>query len=118
MSCNRSSQSSPALRTPKTPPTSPGGTLRINTRQGQISAVYDGAIGSQEAIVERAKQVCLFLVPFQMEIKYYILNIYAQNRQYDHFHLQNLLIIVITFIQPFGNNKCANMCICMYWHCC
>ncbi|CAI9734305.1 helicase domino-like [Octopus vulgaris] len=41
------------VRTPKSP-TSPA--HRLNTRQQAISAVYDSAIGSQEAIVERAKQ--------------------------------------------------------------
>ncbi|XP_060081235.1 helicase domino-like isoform X1 [Ylistrum balloti] len=48
--------SSQPMRMPKSPPTSPGGTARLHTRQHTISNIYDGSIGSQEAIVERAKQ--------------------------------------------------------------
>ncbi|XP_069134718.1 helicase domino-like isoform X2 [Argopecten irradians] len=51
-----SSQPQSTVRTTKSPPTSPGGTPRLHTRQHTISNIYDGSIGSQEAIVERAKQ--------------------------------------------------------------
>ncbi|OWF46679.1 helicase domino-like isoform X2 [Mizuhopecten yessoensis] len=50
------SQPSTMMRMPKSPPTSPGETVRLHTRQHTISNIYDGSIGSQEAIVERAKQ--------------------------------------------------------------
>ncbi|XP_013379688.1 helicase SRCAP [Lingula anatina] len=45
----------PSVQTPK-PPKTPLSPTRLATRQHSISAVYDSTIGSQEAIVERAKQ--------------------------------------------------------------
>lgn len=39
-------------------------TQRQHTRQHSISAVYDTSIGSQEQIVEKAKQVSACCVPF------------------------------------------------------
>lgn len=53
---NNSSQLSPSKH--KSPPLSPG--QRLSTRQQSLSAVYDQISGgSQEVIVERAKQVGL-----------------------------------------------------------
>lgn len=62
---------------------------RQHTRQHSISAVYETSIGSQEQIVEKAKQVRFFfhmLYLFNLEIKIISIIIFI----YLHFPIQRL----------------------------